>query len=175
MGKCGPDKSNFIFYWLFIKHTDNQYRHKISDKFDFGPVSTIGMRANYLGQVQYWGWSDYSHESYWPFGPNRHTIGKNIVLMIVTSFLIRSSSNLQITRTGIKSQTGSILAQFQLLAWELPTLEGLIDLGKCCLDDRDFIFYQIFIRLAGNEHSHKILTSSILGQIGLFTWELLAL
>ena len=65
--------------------------------------------------------------------------------MIATAFLIRSPSNLQIMRTGIKFQT-SILAQFQLL----------IDLGKCCVNNH-FIFYRIFIRLAGKEDSHKIL------------------
>ena len=33
----------------------------------------------------------------------------------------------------------------------------LIDLGKCCLDDSDFSFDWLFIRLPGNEDSHKIL------------------
>ena len=40
---------------------------------------------------------------------------------------------------------------------ELSALEGLIDLEKCCPDDNDYIFDQIFIRLTGNEDSHKIL------------------
>ena len=59
--------------------------------------------------------------------------------------------------TGLKSWTSSILNQFRLLTCELPALEGLIDLGKCCPDDSDFIFDQIFIRLIDNEDSHKIL------------------
>ena len=59
-------------------------------------------------------------------------------------FFIWFSSNLQIKRTGIKSWTNLILAQFWLLTWELPALESLIDLGKCCPDDSDFIFDRIY-------------------------------
>ena len=47
------------------------------------------------------------------------------------------------------------LAQFRLLAWELPDLEGPVDFRKCP-GDSDFIFDQIFIRFTGNEDSHKI-------------------
>ena len=35
---------DFISDWIFIKLADNKDMHKISDKFDFGPVSTIGIR-----------------------------------------------------------------------------------------------------------------------------------
>ena len=49
---------------------------------------------------------------------------ENVVRMIVPSFLIGSSLNLQVTRTGIKSQTSSILAKlFRLFALELLALE----------------------------------------------------
>ena len=77
--------------------------------------------------------------------------GENVVWLIGISFLIGSSSNLQITRTCIKSWTRSILAQFRLLAFEGP-----IDLGKCP-HNSDFIFDKIFIRLADNEDSYNIL------------------
>ena len=66
----------------------------------------------------------------------------------MTSFLIGCSSNLQITRTGIKSQTfefGPVLT-VDIIYW-----------GKCCWEDSNFIFDGIFIKLAGNEVSHKIL------------------
>ena len=53
------------------------------------------------------------------------------------SFLIEPSSNVQITRTGIKSQTSSILAHSRPLALGLPAHKGLIGLGKCCPDDSD--------------------------------------
>ena len=115
-GKCCPDDSGFIFYWIFIR------------------------LAN-LGWVWFWGRSDYSH-------------GENVVQTIVTPFFIRSSSNMQITRTSIKSLTSLVLAHFWLLARELSTFEGLIDLEQCW-DDSNFIFDQIFIRLAGNKDSHK--------------------
>ena len=77
--------------------------------------------------------------------------------MIATSFLIDSSSDLQIARTGIKIRQVRFWPSFDY--WhELPILEGLIDLGKCCPTDSEFIFDRIFIRLAGSEaeHSHKI-------------------
>ena len=74
-----------------------------------------------------------------------------------------NTGTLQITRTGIKSQTNSMLAQLRLLAWEFPTLEGLMNLGKGWPDDSDFSFDRIFIRLAGNENSHKILDEFVFG------------
>ena len=48
---------------------------------------------------------------------------KNIVDTIVPSFLIGSSSNLQISRSGIKSRTCFILGQIRLFALELLALE----------------------------------------------------
>ena len=94
---------------------------------------------------------------------HRHKSGENVVRTIATSFLIQSISNLQLTRTGIKISNKIDSGQ---LAWDLPTFKGPI-LGKCCLDDSDFMCYQIFIRLAGT--SIKSWTSQILGQIRLFT------
>ena len=41
------DDSDFIFDRLFIKLAEIEGRHKISDKFDFSPLSTIGMRISY--------------------------------------------------------------------------------------------------------------------------------
>ena len=37
--------SDFTFVQLFIELTDKEDRHIISEKFAFGPVSTIGMRV----------------------------------------------------------------------------------------------------------------------------------
>ena len=49
---------------------------------------------------------------------------EHVIRTIAISFLIRSSSNMQTIRPGIKSC--SILIQFRILAWELPTLISLI-------------------------------------------------
>ena len=49
--------------------------------------------------------------------------GENVVRSIITSFLIGASSNLQVTRTSIQSQTSSILGQIGLFTLELPALE----------------------------------------------------
>ena len=40
MGKMLPDESDFIFEQIFVKHANNEDRHKISDKFDLDPTST---------------------------------------------------------------------------------------------------------------------------------------
>ena len=91
-----------------------------------------------------------------PLVSHRHIIGKwcpdNSDFIFSRIFI-----NLQIPRADIKSQTSLILAQFWLLSWELSAFEGPIDFGKCCPDDSDFSLYCIFIRLTGNEDSHKIL------------------
>ena len=48
MGKMYDD-NNFIFDQLFIRLTNNKDRHKISDKYNFGPPSTIGIRITSSG------------------------------------------------------------------------------------------------------------------------------
>ena len=78
-----------------------------------------------------------------PLGSHRHIVGK-MSRDVATLFFIRSSSNLQIRRIGIKFWISSILAKFQSLALELlNTLEGPIDFRKCYPDDLHFILNQI--------------------------------
>ena len=48
---------------------------------------------------------------------------ENIVRSIITSFFIRASSNLQVTRPSLKSQTSSISGQIGLFTLELLALE----------------------------------------------------
>ena len=64
-----------------------------------------------------------------------------------------SSSNLQVTRTAIKSQTESNSGQILPVDLELLALECLI---KCCEHDSAFIFYLIFFTLADRQDRHKI-------------------
>ena len=40
-GKCCPEDSDFIFYWIFIKLAGNEDSLEISDEFDFGPDQSI--------------------------------------------------------------------------------------------------------------------------------------
>ena len=80
---------------------------------------------------------------------------ENDVSKLTHSVLIRFASNLRVTRTGIKSQIDII--------------------GKLCLQASMFIFDHIFVKLAGNHEGIKSRMSSISGQIGPFTSELLAL
>ena len=65
-----------------------------------------------------------------------------------------------VTRTGIKSLTSSNFDQIGPLTTELAALERLkishrLIMGKWCLHASPFIFYRIFIKLAGNQDRHK--------------------
>ena len=64
-------------------------------------------------------------------------------------------------RTYIKSQRRLTLSQIGPLTIELASLERLkisrrLILEKWCLQASSFIFDQIFVKLAGNQDSHKI-------------------
>ena len=85
--------------------------------------------------------------------------GRNVVATLVSnSFLIGSSSFLQVIRTTIKTWMTSKFDQLRLCNAELPALERLkkisIDLlkwEKCCGHSRNFIFHWIFFLLVGNK------------------------
>ena len=68
---------------------------------------------------------------------------------------------LQVMRTCIKSRTSLTFGQIGPLTVELAALEHLkishrLIMGKWCLQASSFIFYRIFVKLAGNKDSHKI-------------------
>ena len=75
--------------------------------------------------------------------------------MIATSFLIGSSSILQVTRTAIKSWMSSNSGQSRLSTSELLALEWQKKHIWPCPIDSAFNFDRIFIKLAGNWSSHK--------------------
>ena len=72
-----------------------------------------------------------------------------------------------LTRTCIKSQTSSNVAQIGPLTTELAALERLknshrLIMGKWCLHASSFIFYRI-IKVAGNQEGVKAQMSSVSG------------
>ena len=76
-------------------------------------------------------------------------------------FLIRSFSNFQVTRTGIKSQTYSGFGQIEPFPTELDALERLkkipvLIMGKWCPQASPFSFNRILVKLAGKQDRHKI-------------------
>ena len=101
---------------------------------------------------------------------------KNGISALTRSLSVRSLSNLQVTRTDIKSQTRSnsglirpvILELFALDCWKSPKCH-------CSGGHSPFIFYWIFVNLADNLSSIKSHRCSKLGQSGLFTSGLPAL
>ena len=96
LGELCPDNSDFIFGRIFIILADNEDSNKILDVLDFGANRTVHMIVTCLVV---------SH---------RHVMGKT--LSGIYLFLIESSSNVQITRSGITSRTSVSLVQFHLLA-----------------------------------------------------------
>ena len=79
----------------------------------------------------------------------------------MSSFLIRFSSNLQINRTGIKSQKSLKFGHIRLITVELPTLKCWKALIWPCLQDSAlehclFSFDWLFMEVADNLDRHKI-------------------
>ena len=88
--------------------------------------------------------------------------GENVVRSITTSFLIRALSNLQVTRTSrnISDKFNFGLDQTIQFGVTCPWATKIfpIDLWKkSCPDDSYLTFDRIFINLACNQDSHKIL------------------
>ena len=102
--KCCWPNSPFILDWTIISLVGKQDRHKISDEFEFQPDQT-----NNFGVTCSW------------------ASEKNVVDTIASSFFIRSSSNLQVMRTRIKSWTSLTSG----LVWPFPSeLFALVCLKK---------------------------------------------
>ena len=83
------------------------------------------------------------------------------VIMGKISFLIGSSSYLQITRTTIISRTSSKLGQIRPRTVELAALERLkishrLIVEKSCQHSSSFIIDWIFFILAGNEDNYNM-------------------
>ena len=144
-----------FFYRISIKLAGNEDRHQISDKFDFGPLSI-------------------THESYPPL---RVTwTSENVLRTIAVSFLIESSSDLQVMRTGIKSWTSSISGQLWLFRVTCPLVSHRHIMGKMLSGRKRLQFLigsslNVQITRAGMESQ----TSSIVAQFLLFAWEIPAL
>ena len=103
MGKWCLETSTFNFDRIFVKFA-GQDRHKISDKFDFGPDQTIHFCLSYL-----------------PLSDKN--FAENDVSTLTGSVLIQSSSNLQVRRTGIKFGCVRFQARSRVFALELLALE----------------------------------------------------
>ena len=85
----------------------------------------------------------------------------NDVSIFSRLFLIRFFLYLQVTRTCIKSWRSLTFGQIGPLTMELAALERLnishrLIIGKWYLQASSFIFDRIFVKLAGNQDSHKI-------------------
>ena len=70
-------------------------------------------------------------------------------------FFIRSFSNLQVMRTGIKYRTSSARSDFKM-PLSVSNNYHILIMGKWCIQVSLFIFDRIFVQLAGNQKRHKI-------------------
>ena len=99
---------------------------------------------------------------------------------LVTSFLIGSSSFLEVTRTTIKSGMGSKFSKIRQGSAELASLERLeksqdLYWEKCCEHSIAIILGWIFFILAGNKTNHKSSDEFEFGKFPSLTLELAAL
>ena len=88
--------------------------------------------------------------------------GENDVATFSQLFLIRSFLYLEVTRTCIKSWPSLNFGQIRPLTTELAALtvyeiSDRLIMGKWCVHAGLFIFYQIIIRVAGNQDRDKSL------------------
>ena len=139
--------------------------HKISDECEFTPGRTF-----HYGVIRPWAF---------PLTLN----GENGVSIFSQLLWIQSSSNLQVTMTGIKAWTSSNFGRIWLVILELHALERWEKKKKkkkkrkrkSCLQLFSVTFDWIFVKLAGNEDRHKSSNEFEFGRIELFTLELFAL
>ena len=127
-----------MFDQIFVKLAGNQDSHKISNELEFWPDWTIHFGVTC------------------PWVPKKPIF--DLVRCIVPSILFESSSIMQVTKTGIKSQGSSNLGQIGIFALELLALEWrTINSHRLIIRSiATSFFYQIFLMLAGNEDFHKI-------------------
>ena len=146
MGKWCLQASSFIFDWVFVKLAGNQDSHiksQTSSNSVWIESVTLELHVRTLVGELNFQWTYYD------------------VFTFSQLFLIGFFLYLQVTRTCIKSRTSLTLGHFGPLTMELAALERLnishrLIMGKRCLQASAFIFYGIFVKLAGNQGSHKI-------------------
>ena len=131
---------------FFAKLAGIQYRRKTSDEFKFQSDWMVHFSVTRILALK-------------KFLINY--VGKMIVSTLVCSLLIGSLSNLQATRTGIRSQTSSNSGLIRRVTLELFAL------------DCSFIFYRIFLKLADNLSRHKISRVQNLARVDYLLWSYL--
>ena len=121
----------------------------------FFSVASLGWGK---GCIRFWGRSDqncgYHGNRNLPLTNN----GQNGVPAFSQSPSIGTLSNLQVTRTGIKSRMNSNLGWVGLFTTEVFALERSLDFEwrKWCIHLFSVTVNSVFIKLTGNEDRHKL-------------------
>ena len=110
--------------------------------------------------IRFWVWLDQNFDCHGNQNLPLTYNGENGVSTFSQSFFIRSSPDLQVSKTGVKSQMSSssrigsftsvlhALSHWKNFSWTI--------MGKWCLHTTMFIIDWIFVKLAGNQDRHKI-------------------
>ena len=127
MGKWCLQASSLIFDRIFVKLAGNQDRHKISDEFEFR-----------LDRISHFGFTC-------PCVRIKFSID---ILWCLDLFSVVFDPSLTFGQIGPLTM--------ELAALERIKISHILITGKWCLQASLFIFYRIFVKLAGNQDSHKI-------------------
>ena len=125
---------------------------------NFSQILSVASLAWGKDCIRFWGRLD---QNYGYHGNRKLPLtynGQNGVPAFCQSPLIRSLSNMQVTRTDIKSRMSSNLGRVRLFTTELFALERShwLEWGKWCLHLFSVTMNSVFIKLTGNEDRHKI-------------------
>ena len=130
--------SAFIFDWNFFILAGNKHMHKSLNEFEFNQIRTLivyGVTCPWASEMSMY----------------------NVVNTLAPSFLIGSSSFLQVTRTSTKSRICSKFGQIRPWTAELAALERLnLQWEKWSDHSSAFIFDWKFFILACNKDNYKV-------------------
>ena len=136
MGKWCLQASSFIFDRIFIKLAGNQDSHKISDEFEFRLD-----RIRHFGVTCPCGWIKFSIDILWCLHLSSVVFDPILFILAGNEEMHKISDEFDFqpdwtTNYGVSSHR--------------------LIMGKWFLQASSLIFYRIFVKLAGNQDSHKI-------------------
>ena len=143
MGKWCLQASALIFDQIFVKLAGNQDMHKISDEFEFRLD-----RINHFGVMSPWERIKFSIDILWCL----HLFS---VVFDPILFILAGNEDMHKISDEFDFRPDRT-TDYELAALERLNISNRLIMGKWCLQASSFIFYRIFIKLAGIQDSYKI-------------------
>ena len=143
MGKWCLKASSFIFDRTFVKFAGNQNSHKISDEFEFrlNRISHFGVTCS-CGRIKF------SIDILWCL----HLFS---VVFDPILFILAGNEDMHKVSEEFDSRP-DWTTDYGVSCLERLKISHRLIMGKRCLQARSFIFDRIFVKIAGNQDSHKI-------------------